>query len=41
MCAALDIQPIITLAYDLNDALDYGDLCVPMLSISMLLCSSF
>ena len=22
MCAALDIQPIITLAYDLNDALD-------------------
>ena len=26
MCAALDIQPIITLAYDLNDALDYGDL---------------
>ena len=26
MCAALDIEPIITLAYDLNDPLDWADL---------------
>ena len=26
MCAALDIEPIITLAYDANDAMDWGDL---------------
>ena len=26
MCAALDIEPIITLAYDLNDPMDWADL---------------